>query len=277
MGAVYGLILHIQEGTQAGSISWCKNPASKVSAHFFNAKNGQLVQLVSVTDAAWAEVNGNPHWISVENEGYSGDSLTDAQVQNCARLLARCHTDYSTPLQICDDPQTGRGLTGHGLGGAAFGDHPDCPGTPVLNQRPQIIARAATILNPPTPLEDDMPTFTTGELPPGFAFDGGATDLANVHVIPVPPPNGGLAKWGNVWFSMATDFGDATVRVAWYVNGSWIIKDNIVVAAAGPRVNPMGGPLPGGTEKISIGRRRTGPTDTDDAIPLGYLVEVAAR
>ncbi len=132
--------------------------------------------------------------------------------------------------------------------------------------------------HPPVPaLEDDMPTFANGQVAPGFAFDGDATDPNHVQVIPVPPPNGGAAKWGNVWFSLGTDFGDVTVRVAWFVNGNWIIKDNVVVSAAGPRVNPMGGPLPAGTEKISIGRRKASPTDTSDHIPLGYLIETAAR
>jgi hypothetical protein len=146
MADVAGLALHIQQGTQAGSLSWCRNPASYVSAHFFNGRDGSLVQLVSTDDAAWAEVGGNRHWISVENEGYSGDSLTDAQLQNCARLLARCHTAYGVPLQSCNAPVTGRGLTGHSLGGTAWGGHADCPGPPVLAQRGEIISRAALII-----------------------------------------------------------------------------------------------------------------------------------
>lgn len=146
MGPVMGLVLHIQQGTEAGSIAWCKNPAAKVSAHFSNPKAGPMVQLVPVTDAAWAEVGGNLHWISVENEGMSGDALTDSQLEHCAQLLARIHADYGVPLVASDSPAAGiPGLTGHGLGGAAWGGHTDCPGAPVLAQRHDIITQAAAI------------------------------------------------------------------------------------------------------------------------------------
>lgn len=146
MRTPFGLILHIQDGTQAGSIAWCKNPASRVSAHFFNPKTGTLAQLVSVLDAAWAEVAGNELWISVENEGHSGDLLTDSQLQNCADLMARCHELWNVPLQISNDPATVPGLSGHSLGGSAYGGHTMCPGAPILGQREEIIHRAAILI-----------------------------------------------------------------------------------------------------------------------------------
>lgn len=142
-----GLILHVQQGNQEGSISWCKNPDSKVSAHFFADKLGGLVQLVDTADMAWAEVDGNPHWISVECEGYSGEALTPAQLQTVAILLARLAQVYHFPLQISDNPRDVPGVTGHGLGGAAYGGHYDCPGLPILNQRQQLIDEASSILH----------------------------------------------------------------------------------------------------------------------------------
>ena len=147
-----GLVLHIQQGTEAGTDSWFKNPAAQVSAHFGNPKTGQLEQWVDTDDRAWAEVAGNPYWISVENEGYSGDSLTASQLENAAELLAWAHATYNVPLQISDNPGAGiGGLTGHGLGGAAWGGHIDCPGTPILGQRQAIITRAAQIAGAPIP------------------------------------------------------------------------------------------------------------------------------
>lgn len=143
-GRILGLVLHIQQGTEAGTDAWLHNPASKVSAHFGNPKVGGLDQWVEVGTVAWAEVNGNYNWVSLENEGNSGDQLTASQLENAAQLLAWLHTGFGVPLQLSDS--TVPGLTGHGLGGNAWGGHFDCPGQPILDQRPAIITRAAAIL-----------------------------------------------------------------------------------------------------------------------------------
>jgi len=152
MRGVLGLVLHIQEGSEAGTDAWFHNPASQVSAHFGNPKTGKLDQWVDTADRAWAEVAGNPWWISVENEGHSGDSLTPSQLENVAELLAWLHTMYNVPLRISDTPLSGTpGLTGHGLGGDSWGGHLDCPGTPILAQRQAIITRVVQIAGVPTP------------------------------------------------------------------------------------------------------------------------------
>jgi hypothetical protein len=288
MGKIRMLVVHIEQGTNAGSIAWCKNPASKVSAHFFNPKQGRLVQLVDTSRVAWGEVDFNGVAISVEHEGNSGDSLTPSQIENDAQLLARAHQVYGIPLVVLNDP-SGSGVIGHGLLGAAGGGHFDCPGPPVLAQRSAIVARAAQILGTTAPvpkplpsttpvLEDDlMPVFASGEIPSGFAYDGTATDASRVHMVLVPPANLGAAGWGDVWFSVGSDFGTPTVRVAAYVHAvGWVVKDNVTIPSAGDRVNPFAGPLPTGVQKISIGRRKANAADVDN-VPLGWLVEAAHR
>lgn len=155
MGKIRMLVVHVEQGSNAGSISWCLNPTSKVSAHFFNPKSGRLVQLVDTDRVAWAEVDYNTVAISCENEGYSGESLTANQVENLAQLLARAHSAYGVPLTAINDPGSS-GVIGHGLLGAAGGGHYDCPGDPILGQRTQIIARATQILNPSTDGDDFM-------------------------------------------------------------------------------------------------------------------------
>lgn len=142
---VHGLVLHIQEGTEAGSEAWFTNPVAQASAHFLNPKTGQLKQLVDTKDAAWAEMAGNRYWISIENEGMSGDSLTPSQLENAAQLFAWIHTTYGIPLASTDDPN-GQGLCWHGAGGDAWGGHTSCPGDPIKAQRPAIVARAQEIL-----------------------------------------------------------------------------------------------------------------------------------
>ncbi|MEY9933263.1 hypothetical protein ABH926_007916 [Catenulispora sp. GP43] len=112
--------------------------------------------------------------------------------------------------------------------------------------------------------DDDMPAFATGVIAPG---DGAVT-----MVLP-PPANYGGAGWGDVWFSLGADFGTATVRVAIFTHGQgWShIYEDVVVDAAADRVNPFGGPLPTGVQKISVARR--GNPD----VPLAYLVEAVHR
>jgi hypothetical protein len=138
-------VLHIQEGTESGTDAWVHNPASQVSAHFGNPKTGALDQWVDTADRAWAEASYNSVGISVENEGHSGDSLTSSQVENVAQLLAWAHTTHGTKLQVTNDPN-GEGVIGHGELGVAGGNHPDCPGAPILAQRQAIIDRAKQIL-----------------------------------------------------------------------------------------------------------------------------------
>jgi hypothetical protein len=145
MVEVRGLVLHIQQGTEAGSESWFKNPASQASSHFLNPKTGGLRQLVDTKDRAWAEADGNAHWVSIENEGFVPAALTASQVENAAQLLAWLHKTYQVPLQSTDDPN-GKGLGWHGMGGAAWGGHTGCPGDAIKAQRPAIIARAKAIL-----------------------------------------------------------------------------------------------------------------------------------
>jgi hypothetical protein len=140
-----GLVLHIMQGTYSGSIGWGKNPESDVSFHFANAKDGRLGQLVDTAVRAWTQGAGNGRWLSIENEGYSGEALTPAQVENVAQLYARGVREYGWPLQLADSP-SGYGLGWHGMGGAAWGGHPQCPGEPIKAQRPAILARAAGIL-----------------------------------------------------------------------------------------------------------------------------------
>jgi hypothetical protein len=136
------------------------------------------------------------------------------------------------PLQISDSPASGTpGLTGHGLGGSAWGGHYDCPGAPILAQRGAIIARAEQLLgavpapSPPAPttMEDDMPAFATGEVKPG-------ADVVTT-VSSRRRRTSARAGWGDVWFSLGSDFGEAHVRVAIFTNGQgWShIYDDVLV------------------------------------------------
>jgi len=141
-----GLVLHIMEGSYDGSIAWGKNPASQVSFHFANRKDGHLGQLVDTGDGAWTQGDGNGNWLSVEHEGFSGEALTAAQLESTAQIYAQGVREHGWAYELADSP-AGRGLGWHGMGGLPWGGHPNCPGDPIVGQREAILARARQINN----------------------------------------------------------------------------------------------------------------------------------
>jgi hypothetical protein len=151
---VRGVVLHIMEGTLDGSDSWFRNASSQASAHFGVGKDGRIYQWVDTADRAWAQAAGNRTWLSIEHEGHSGDALTWAQLAATARIVAWAHATHGVPLQLADSV-TGRGIGWHGMGGAAWGGHYDCPGNPIKGQRPAIITAAKSGTSSQ---EEDMPT-----------------------------------------------------------------------------------------------------------------------
>lgn len=156
-----GVVLHIAQGTYDGTIAWQRNPAAQVSSHFVVSETGLIAQMVDTDLTAWTQAAGNGRWVSIEFAGWSGNPLTDAQVAAAARLYARGVAAYGWPLAATDSPG-GTGLGWHGMGGAAWGGHPDCPGDPIKNQRGAILARAtqltggAAVAEPSNPKQFDI-------------------------------------------------------------------------------------------------------------------------
>lgn len=151
-----GLVLHIEQGTNKGTDSWFHNPKAQASAHFGVAKDGSLIQWVDTDDTAWAEVAGNHYWISCENEGTSGAPLTGAQEETVAKLFLWLHKTYKFPLQATADPN-GSGLGHHSMGGADWGGHYNCPGNPIIEQKPYIVHRARALDDFPAPAPKPKP------------------------------------------------------------------------------------------------------------------------
>lgn len=139
--AVYGVVLHIMQGTLWGSDAWFRNPAAQASSHFGVGKDGTILQWVDTADRAWAQAGGNRTWISIEHEGKSGECLTAAQIAADGKILAWAHKTHGVKLESTDSV-TGRGLGWHGMGGSAWGGHTSCPGTPIKGQRDEILKAA---------------------------------------------------------------------------------------------------------------------------------------
>jgi N-acetyl-anhydromuramyl-L-alanine amidase AmpD len=123
--AIRAAVIHIAQGTYAGSISWLCNPASGASAHFMVAKDGRIMQMVNIFDTAWGngltwntlrnswiDPDGNavkPSWkgltvpinpnfttVSIEHEGFTGEPWTAAMYEADRRILQ--YVASQTPL-----------------------------------------------------------------------------------------------------------------------------------------------------------------------------------
>lgn len=173
MRAYRGLVIHIAEGFFEGTISWQRNPSSQVSSHFIVGRDGAIAQMVDTDVVAWTQQYGNGSWLSVENEGFTPDPLTPAQVEANAQLFARGFQEYGWPLGLAADPSM-RGLGHHSMGcnwpGGAWG-HCDCPGPAIIAQKGEILARAIDIVGGDMNLTDRVNLVQV----PGVTYGGGAT------------------------------------------------------------------------------------------------------
>lgn len=178
-----GLVLHIAEGSYEGTISWMKNPVSDVSSHFVIARDGRIAQMLDTAVTAWTQAAGNGHWVSVENEGFSTDGFTDAQSEANAQLYAWLLSTHGVPAQLANSPSE-TGLGWHGMGGVAWGNHPNCPGSINVAKRPAILARAIQING------GGGPPPNGGAM--SYTIRSGASD-GSIYLVP-----GGLAPSGKI-------------------------------------------------------------------------------
>ncbi len=96
------VIIHVMQGSYAGSISWFQNPAAKSSAHYMlRSSDGEITQMVSEANTAWHAGNllYNKRSIGLEHEGWVTDAswFTDAMYESSARLVAHLCDKYGIP------------------------------------------------------------------------------------------------------------------------------------------------------------------------------------
>lgn len=113
----------------------------------------------------------------------------------------------------------------------------------------------------------DMPVLLNGVIPKGFTDDAKIT-------IPIPPPDGGAAGWGQVFLSLCAGFGDARVRAAVYNTqlGDYRVSHHDV-KRIGPRI---GIPLQPGDEKVDLERAPMNAADTGQC-NLSWQIEATAK
>jgi hypothetical protein len=114
------MIMHVMQGTLAGSDSWFRDPRAQVSAHFGVGKGGTVYQWVDTHDTAWHAMAANHRSIGVEHEGDTGEHLTAAQVEADEKLFAWATEHHAIPMSLAHSPE-GSGLAYHALGSSSWG------------------------------------------------------------------------------------------------------------------------------------------------------------
>jgi hypothetical protein len=113
-----------------------------VSAHFWIAKDGRVIQHVDTNMVAWHGVAHNQYGIGVETEGCGApphaEPLTAKQLDAFAKLMQWANRTHGIPL-VLSEAVNQKGLSYHrARGGPATG----CPCAVRVNQRAEILRRA---------------------------------------------------------------------------------------------------------------------------------------
>jgi hypothetical protein len=83
------VVIHVTQGSYAGTISWFQNPDAQVSAHYvIRSTDGEVTQMVADADTAWHARSANPSSLGIEHEGFVDDPawFTDAMYRSSAAV-----------------------------------------------------------------------------------------------------------------------------------------------------------------------------------------------
>ncbi|NSC21942.1 nucleoside transporter [Streptomyces albus subsp. chlorinus] len=100
-GKLDTIIIHVTQGSYAGTISWFQNPDAKVSSHYVvRSSDGEATQMVRDADTAYHARSANPSSLGIEHEGYVDDPswFTDAMYRSSARLTRHLADKHGIPL-----------------------------------------------------------------------------------------------------------------------------------------------------------------------------------
>ncbi|MFE7359319.1 peptidoglycan-binding protein [Streptomyces sp. NPDC057543] len=94
------VIIHVTQGSYAGSISWFQNPTAEVSAHYVvRSSDGQITQMVRDSDTAYHARGANASALGIEHEGFIDDPswFTDTMYRSSAALTKYLCDRYGIP------------------------------------------------------------------------------------------------------------------------------------------------------------------------------------
>ncbi|WP_189083216.1 N-acetylmuramoyl-L-alanine amidase, partial [Mangrovihabitans endophyticus] len=107
--AINLVVIHVTQGSYAGTISYFQDPAAKVSAHYVvRSSDGEVTQMVRDADTAYHVRSANSRALGIEHEGFIDDPtwFTDSMYRSSAALTR----------WLCDRhglPKTRQFIVGH--------------------------------------------------------------------------------------------------------------------------------------------------------------------
>ncbi|MFE3516489.1 peptidoglycan-binding protein [Streptomyces sp. NPDC059166] len=94
------VVIHVTQGSYAGTISWFQNATSKVSSHYVvRSSDGQITQMVRDKDTAYHAKSANASSLGIEHEGFIDDPswFTDTMYRSSAALTKYLCDRYGIP------------------------------------------------------------------------------------------------------------------------------------------------------------------------------------
>ncbi|WP_203757244.1 N-acetylmuramoyl-L-alanine amidase, partial [Catellatospora bangladeshensis] len=98
--AITTIVIHVTQGSYAGTISWFQNPSAGVSAHYVvKSSNGEVTQMVRDEDTAYHARSANPYALGIEHEGFVDNPawFTDAMYRSSANLSRHLANKWGIP------------------------------------------------------------------------------------------------------------------------------------------------------------------------------------
>ncbi|GLI07659.1 hypothetical protein YDYSG_36890 [Paenibacillus tyrfis] len=102
-GTITHLVIHVMQGTYAGSISWAqqKHDGPSAAHYYVRSSDGEITQMVKDKNIAYHARSANSYTIGIEHEGYVSDPkkwFTSTMYNQSAKLAAlMCYT-YGIPV-----------------------------------------------------------------------------------------------------------------------------------------------------------------------------------
>jgi uncharacterized protein (TIGR03382 family) len=219
---IHYIIIHDTEGSYSGTISWFKDPAAKVSAHYVvRSSDGHIAQMVDEKNIAWHDACFNTNSVGIEHEGYAAKPTqwyTEAMYTESAKLTAYLADKYN--IKKTHSTST---IMGHG-------EAPDCsdhedPG-PGWNW-PHYMDLVQT---------GGAPTFTGGDIVVDAPESIRSGEIATVTVT--------LTNTGNAaWDLDATRIGTTDPQdrdSAFFVDGDWLSTNRATAVDAQTEASATG-------------------------------------
>lgn len=98
--AIDKVVVHVTQGSYAGTLSWFQNSAAQVSAHYVvRSSDGQIAQTVRDSDTAWHARSANSSSLGIEHEGWVDNPswFTDTMYRSSAALTRHLCDRYGIP------------------------------------------------------------------------------------------------------------------------------------------------------------------------------------